>query len=256
MWPTQMGGCLTSARSAARALLRTLPVRGAADIPWTSGNTLDAGVLAGASGQDRQQGLREDAEMPLVRARAPAQAGCEARSCKAPQAQRWHVPHPARRTGWRVARAAGRACLANSDAGASVCSSVALRVRAVHVPQVYLDVAIKGRAAGRIVLALFYNATPLAAENFRSAGAGAGPWSPKGVCPGLGTMCPTWRAGAGVCARRQLCTGEKGVVPPNRPGAGQAYSLKVRPAHAGTLLGSRAGLASPHGSACLFLRAG
>ena len=58
--------------------------------------------------------------------------------------------------------------------------------------QVYFDVAIKGQPVGRVVFALFMDAAPRAAENFRA-----------------------------------LCTGEKGIVPAGREGAGKPYHFKV-----------------------------
>ena len=58
--------------------------------------------------------------------------------------------------------------------------------------QVFFDVAIAGKPVGRIVMALFMDAAPRAAENFRA-----------------------------------LCTGEKGVVPEGREGGGKPYHFKV-----------------------------
>lgn len=60
------------------------------------------------------------------------------------------------------------------------------------LPLVFLDVAIAGKPAGRIEMALFTDVAPRAAENFR-----------------------------------QLCTGEKGIVPEGKEGAGQPYHFKV-----------------------------
>jgi peptidyl-prolyl isomerase D len=59
-------------------------------------------------------------------------------------------------------------------------------------PIVYLDVAIKGEAVGRMEFVLFTKEAPLAAENFRA-----------------------------------LCTCEKGIAPKGHTGAGKAYCFKV-----------------------------
>jgi hypothetical protein len=61
-----------------------------------------------------------------------------------------------------------------------------------YLPQVFLDISIKGEHVGRILISLFAKTSPRAAENFR-----------------------------------QLCTGEAGVVPPGHEGAGSRYHLKA-----------------------------
>lgn len=60
------------------------------------------------------------------------------------------------------------------------------------LPLVYFDVAIKGKAIGRMQMVLFSDVAPRAAENFRA-----------------------------------LCTGEKGIVPEGHEGAGKKYHFQV-----------------------------
>jgi peptidyl-prolyl isomerase D len=64
----------------------------------------------------------------------------------------------------------------------------------LSLPIVYLDVTIKGEAAGRMEFVLFTREAPLAAENFRA-----------------------------------LCTCEKGTAPKGHTGEGKAYCFKVGP---------------------------
>jgi hypothetical protein len=104
------------------------------------------------------------------------------------------------------------------------------------LPLVYLDVAIKGRHIGRILIVLFTKESPRAAENFRALCTGRFVPTPSQLLT-LQENVPEPSCIPAAQHQHELtthllfmygCAGEKGTVPEGREGAGKKYHFKVR----------------------------